>query len=66
MAYSLSKICKIVLEYTYTLKCSQLILSLDNKKILLTRNVRLDSATMQQNIISSDKKAEFSLETSKF
>ena len=41
-AYSLSKICKIVLEYT--LKCSQLISSSDNKKILLTtRNVRLDS-----------------------
>ena len=32
-AYSLSKICKIVLEYT--LKCSQLISSLDNKKIRL-------------------------------
>ena len=42
MAYSLSKICKIFLEYT--LKCSQLISSSDNKKILLTtRNVRLDS-----------------------
>ena len=41
-AYSLSKICKIVLEYT--LKCSQLISSSDNKKILLTtRNVGLDS-----------------------
>ena len=41
-AYSLSKICKIVLEYT--LKCSQLISSSDNTKILLTtRNVRLDS-----------------------
>ena len=41
-AYSLLKIYKIVLEYT--LKCSQLILSSDNKKILLTtRNVRLDS-----------------------
>ena len=41
-AYSLSKICKIVLEYT--LKCSQLISFSDNKKILLTtRNVRLDS-----------------------
>jgi hypothetical protein len=41
-AYSLSKICKIVLEYT--LKCSQLISSSDSKKILLTtRNVRLDS-----------------------
>ena len=40
-AYSLSKIYKIVLEYT--LKCSQLISSSDNKKILLTtRNVRLD------------------------
>ena len=38
----LSKICKIVLKYT--LKYSQLILSSDNKKILLTtRNVRLDS-----------------------
>jgi hypothetical protein len=41
-AYSLSKICKIVLEHT--LKGSQLISSSDNKKILLTtRNVRLDS-----------------------
>ena len=41
-AYSLLKICKIVLEHT--LKCSQLISSSDNKKILLTtRNVRLDS-----------------------
>ena len=41
-AYSLSKICKIVFEYT--LKCSQLISSSDNKKILLTtKNVRLDS-----------------------
>ena len=41
-AYSLSKICEIVFEYT--LKCSQLISSSDNKKILLTtRNVRLDS-----------------------
>ena len=41
-AYSLSKIYKIVLEYT--LKCSQLISSSDNKKIFLTtRNVRLDS-----------------------
>ena len=41
-AYSLSNICKIVLEYT--LKYSQLISSPDNKKILLTtRNVRLDS-----------------------
>ena len=41
-AYSLSKIYKIVLEYT--LKSSQLISSSDNKKILLTtRNVRLDS-----------------------
>jgi hypothetical protein len=40
--YSLSKICKIVLEYT--LKFSQLISSSDNKKILLTtKNVRLDS-----------------------
>ena len=40
--YSLSKICKIVLEYT--LKCSQLILSSDNKKILLTTKIaRLDS-----------------------
>ncbi len=40
-AYSLSKIYKIVLEYT--LKCSQLISSSDNKKILLTtKNVRLD------------------------
>ena len=39
-AYSLSKICKIVLKYT--LKCSELISSSDNKKILLTtRNVRL-------------------------
>ena len=42
-AYSLSKICKIVLEYT--LKCSQLVSSSDNKKILLTtRNVWLDSS----------------------
>ena len=41
-AYSLSKICKIVLEHT--LKCSQLISSSDNKKIsLTTRNVWLDS-----------------------
>ena len=41
-AYSLSKIRKIVLQYT--LKCSQLISSSDNKKILLTtRNVWLDS-----------------------
>ena len=41
-AYSLSKIYKIVLEYT--LKSSQLISSSDNKKILLTtKNVRLDS-----------------------
>jgi hypothetical protein len=41
-AYSLSKIYKIVLEYT--LNCSQLISSSDNKKTLLTtRNVRLDS-----------------------
>ena len=41
-AYSLSTICKIVLEYT--LKFSQLISSSDNKKILLrTRNIRLDS-----------------------
>jgi hypothetical protein len=30
-AYSLSKICKIVL--VYTLKCSQMISSSDNKKI---------------------------------
>ena len=38
----LSKTCKIVLEHT--LKCSQLISSSDNKKILLTtKNVRLDS-----------------------
>ena len=41
-SWTISKICKIVLEYT--LKCSQLISSSDNKKILLkTRNVRLDS-----------------------
>ena len=41
-ACSLSKICKVVLKYT--LKCSQLISSSDNKNILLTtRNVRLDS-----------------------
>jgi hypothetical protein len=41
-AYSLSKICKIVLEYTQ--KCSQLISSSDNKKILLTtKKVRLDA-----------------------
>ena len=41
-AYSLLKIYKIVHEYT--LKCSQLISSSDNKKILLTtRNVWLDS-----------------------
>ena len=41
-AYSLSKICKIVLEYT--LKYSKLISSSDNKEILLTtRNVRLES-----------------------
>ena len=33
-AYSLLKICKIVLKHT--LKCSQLISSSDNKKILLT------------------------------
>ena len=39
-ARSCQHFCKIVLEYT--LKCSQLISSSDNKKILLTtRNVRL-------------------------
>ena len=43
-AYSPSKTCKIVREYT--VKCSQLISSSDNKKILLTtKNVRLDSGT---------------------
>ena len=47
-ASSLSKICKIVLEYT--LKCSHLISSSDNKKILLTtRNVRLVSGHYATN-----------------
>ena len=49
-AYSLSKICKIGLEYT--LKCSQVISSSDNKKILLTtKNVRLDSGRYASKIL---------------